>query len=135
MVSAAALPTVTTTVVMDPSRAEQLASWISDTLGAEVIERTQSPAAAIYDYERFMEALRSGWLKHSGDAGLTAHALNAVARIDRFGAARFDRSSPTRSGAPMQTRRVIDALTAAAMVHAQAQMQPEPTVEPMIAYR
>jgi len=123
------------TVVMDPSRAEQLASWISDTLGAEVIERTQSPAAAIYDYERFMEALRSGWLKHSGDAGLTAHALNAVARIDRFGAARFDRSSPTRSGAPMQTRRVIDALTAAAMVHAQAQMQPEPTVEPMIAYR
>jgi hypothetical protein len=58
-----------------------------------------------------------------------------VARVDRFGAARFDRSSPTRYGGPEQERRVIDALTAAAMVNAQASMQPEPSFEPMVAYR
>lgn len=123
------------TVVMDPSRAEQLGAWIEETFGATVISRNATPALAVYDYEKFMEALRSGWLKHSGDAGLTKHALNAVARIDRFGAARFDRSSPTRYGGPEQERRVIDALTAAALVHAQAQMQPEPVPEPMVALR
>ncbi len=123
------------TVVMDPSRAEQLGAWIEETFGSTVIARGQTPALAVYDYERFMEALRSGWLKHSGDPVLTCHALNAVARIDRFGAARFDRSSPTRSGAPEQERRVIDALTAAAMVHAQASMQPAPEVVPMVAFR
>ena len=123
------------TVVMDPSRAEQLGAWIEETFGATVIARGASPAMAVHDYERFMEALRSGWLKHSGDAGLTRHALNAVARVDRFGAARFDRSSPTRAGGPAQERRVIDALTAAAMVHAQAALQPAPEFVPMAAFR
>jgi phage terminase large subunit-like protein len=123
------------TVVMDPSRAEQLGAWIEETFGSTVIARPQSPALAVVDFERFMEGLRTGSLKHSGDAGLTRHALNAVARVDRFGAARFDRSSPTRYGGPEQERRVIDALTAAAMVNAQASMQPEPSFEPMVAYR
>jgi phage terminase large subunit-like protein len=123
------------TVVMDPSRAEQLAEWISRTFGSTVISRNQSPALAVVDFEKFMEALRSGWLKHSGDAGLTQHALNAIARVDRFGAARFDRSSPTRYGGPEQERRVIDALTAAAMVNAQASFQPEPEREPMVMWR
>ena len=54
------------------------------------------------------------------------------ARTDRYGAARFDRSSPTRYGGAEQARRVIDALTAAAMVHAQAANQPEPDPEPMV---
>jgi phage terminase large subunit-like protein len=110
------------TVVMDPSRAEQLAEWISDTFGATVIERGQTPALAVVDYERFMEGLRGGWLKHSGDAAMTRHALNAIARVDRYGAARFDRSSPTRNATPEQERRVIDALSAAAMVNAQASL-------------
>jgi phage terminase large subunit-like protein len=108
------------TVVMDPSKAEQLASWIEETFGSTVIARGASPALAVVDYERFMEGLRTGTLKHCGDEGLTQHALNAIARMDRYGATRFDRPNPTRYGGPEQERRVIDALTAAAMVHAQA---------------
>jgi len=123
------------TVVMDPSRGEQLGAWIEETFGATVIARGQTAPLAIVDYERFMEALRSGWLKHSGDADMTQHALNAVARIDRFGAARFDRAAATRGGGPQQELRVIDALIAAAMVHAQASFQPEPDLEPLVAFR
>jgi phage terminase large subunit-like protein len=109
------------TVVMDPTKAEQLAVWIADTLGATVIERTQSHSFAVEDYNRFMEALREGWLLHAGDAGLTAHAMNAVARVLPHGDARFDRISSTRQGGNQDVR-VIDALTAAAMVHSTAAM-------------
>jgi phage terminase large subunit-like protein len=108
------------TVVMDPSKAEQLATWISDEFGATVIERGQSNAFAVEDYERFMEALREGWLWHGGDLMLTRHALNAVARLLPHGDARFDRSLQTRHGD--QEVRVIDALTAAAMVHSAGAM-------------
>ena len=118
------------TVVMDTSRAEQLGSWIEAELGATVIDRPQSNLYAAQDYSRFMEALRNGWLKHSGDAGLTSHALNAVARILPRGDARFDRPSQTRISAE-QERRVIDALSAASMVHAQAaEPAPAPEAEP-----
>lgn len=107
------------TVVMDPTRAEQLAEWIRQKLGAKVIERSQTNAFAEVDYARFMEALRSGWLKHTGDRTLMQHVLNAVARVTPFGAARFDRIASMRDAAG-QERRVIDALSAAAMVHAAA---------------
>lgn len=116
------------TVVMDTSRAEQLASWISDEFGATVIDRPQSNKEATQDYDRFMEALRMGWLRHSGDAGLTRHALNAVARVLPQGDARFDRPSQTRQSSE-QDRRVIDALTAAAMVHSFAG---EPALGPVV---
>lgn len=122
------------TVVMDMSRAEQLAAWIVDTLGATVIDRQQTNAQAVDDFDKFMEALRSGWLKHSGDVGLTRHALNAVAKVLPFGDARFDRVSNTRDGGD-QDSRVIDALIAAAMVHSQAASQPETEQEPMLAWR
>lgn len=109
------------TVVIDPSKAEQLASWIEETFGSTVIARGGgSTPEHVMDFERFMEGLRSGRLKHGSDAGLTKHALNAIARVDRFGVARFDRPSPTRHGGPEQERRVIDALTAGAAVHAQS---------------
>lgn len=104
------------TVVMDMSLAEQLAAWIESELGAEVIDAGQSNAAAARDYTKFMEALRNGWLKHTGDRALTEHVLNAIARVLPYGDARFDRPDRSRSG-PGQTRRVIDALTAAASVH------------------
>ena len=48
-----------------------------------VIDRQQTNPFAVEDYDRFMEALRNGWLQHAGDADLTSHALNA----DRQGAA------------------------------------------------
>jgi phage terminase large subunit-like protein len=104
------------TVVMDTSRAEQLAAWIEDELGCTVIDRQQTNAMACLDYARFMEALRSGWLRHSGDQGMKRHALNAIARILPGGDARFDRPAANRRS-PDQDRRVIDALTAASMVH------------------
>lgn len=111
------------TVVMDMSRAEQLAEWIQAEIGAVVVERSQSNKFAAEDYDRFMEALRSGWLKHSGDRALTQHALNAIARVLPFGDAKFERPSQTRS-AGEQDRRVIDALVAAAMVNAVAGAKP-----------
>lgn len=107
------------TVVMDMSKAEQLATWIERELGATVIDRSQGNVAAILDYDRFMEALREGWLHHSGDAELTKHALNAVSRMLPGGDVRFERPSTTREGGD-QERRVIDALVAAAMGHTSA---------------
>jgi phage terminase large subunit-like protein len=104
------------TVVMDISRAEQLSVWIADELEALVIDRAQTNAFAVEDYNRFLEALREGWLKHTGGLDLTRHALNAVARVLPRGDARFDRPSTTRSGGEQELR-VIDALQAAAMVH------------------
>ncbi len=110
------------TVVMDMSNAEQLASWIEAEFSARVVDRAQTNQFAAEDYSLFMEGLRNGWLKHSGDPGLTQHALNAVARILPTGDARFDRPSQTRQGGD-QERRVIDALTAASQVHATAVKQ------------
>jgi hypothetical protein len=54
-------------------------------------------------------------LKHTGLPEAARHALNAVARVLPLGDARFDRPSQTRQGGD-QDRRVIDALSAAAMV-------------------
>jgi phage terminase large subunit-like protein len=126
------------TVVMDMSQAEQLAAWIQAELGAVVVDRGTGNADAVVDYASFMEALRMGWLKHTGDLGLKRHALNAVARVLPLGDPRFWRSSTTRQGGNRvdvhgaQERRVIDALTAAAMVHAIAAGQE--VAEPMVAF-
>ena len=122
------------TVVMDTSKAEQLAEWIRETLGCEVVDRAQTNPFAVMDYERFMEALRNGWLKHAGDAGLTKHVLNAIARILPQGDTRFDRPSRRRHGAG-QDRRVIDALTAASMVHTTASAGSAEEIDVMIGWR
>jgi phage terminase large subunit-like protein len=116
------------TVAMDTSRAEQLASWIEKTTGAIVIDRAQTIPMAVIEFDQFMEALRQGWLKHTGDAGLTAHVLNAIADVLPRGDAKFERSSPSRHGQE-QDRRVIDALKAASMVHAVALILAPPAAE------
>ena len=103
------------TVVMDLSRAEQLATWIGKALGATVIDRAQTNMWAVQDYDYFMQALRSGWLRHTGDAALTSHVMNAIAKVLPFGDTRFDRPSASRTDVEAQDRRVIDALTAASM--------------------
>lgn len=108
------------TVVMDTARAEQLAEWISKEFNVYVIDRAQTNEKAVEDYERFMQALREGWLKHVSDADLTRHALNAIARVLPTGAARFDRPHTSRLGEGKQDQRVIDALVAAAMAHSMA---------------
>jgi phage terminase large subunit-like protein len=122
------------TVVMDSSHAEQLGMWIESELGATVIDRQQTNALAVEDYERFMEALRNGWLKHPNDPVFTQHVLNAVTRILPHGDARFDRPSASRRDVSEQDVRVIDGLTAASMVHAMAATQPDEQ-EVMVAWR
>jgi phage terminase large subunit-like protein len=117
------------TVVMDISRAEGLREWMEETLGVRVLDRSQSNAAAVEDYSLFVEALANGWMLHQGDQALTQHVLNAVAKTLPFGDVRFDRPSSSRQGGN-QSARVIDALTAASMVHTEAvreyQVEPEP---------
>jgi phage terminase large subunit-like protein len=105
------------TVVMDVTRAEDIASWIRSELGAEVVEWTQGNENEVLEYERFMTGLRVGWLFHSGDRGLTRHVMNAVGRMLPNGKTKFERPSTTRQGGDQESR-VIDALKAAAMVNA-----------------
>jgi phage terminase large subunit-like protein len=119
------------TVVMDTSRAEQLGRWLEDEIGANVIERPQTIPAEVEEYDRFMEALRMGWLKHSGDPGLTRHALNAIARMLPRGDHVFDR--PFKGQQADQNRRVFDALKAASMVLAEATVE-APVEEPIAAW-
>jgi phage terminase large subunit-like protein len=104
------------TVVMDMSRAEDIAAWIEDELGVTVIDRGQGNKDAVADYEAFMDGLRNGTLKHTGCHGLRAHVLHAIARRLPGGDHRFDRPSTVRQNVRAQDRRVIDALTGAAMV-------------------
>lgn len=104
------------TVVMDLSKAEDVAAWIEDELGCNVEDRGQSNQFAVRDFEAFMDGLRNGTVRHTGDAGLRSHVLNAVARRLPGGDYRFDRPSTVRQNARAQDRRVIDGLTAAAMV-------------------
>ena len=105
---------------MDTSNGMDIAAWIEDELGCEVVDRGQSNAYHCADYKSFMEALRQGWLKHTRDENLTRHALNAIARPATYGDLRFDRPHRSRESRHKQDVRVIDALTAAAMVHTEA---------------
>lgn len=103
------------TVVMDMHHAEDIAAWIEDTLAITVIDHAHGQSRThVQDYAAFTEALRNGTLKHTGDPGLRAHVLNAIARRLPGGDYRFDRPSSVRGNAKAQDRRVIDALTAAA---------------------
>jgi phage terminase large subunit-like protein len=109
------------TVVMDMTNGEQLSQWIQEELGARVIDRKQTNSLATLDYARFMEALREGWLHHTGDPGLTSHALNAIAVVLPGGDTKFYRPKDSRTVNQTLSRlRVIDALVAAAMVHSTA---------------
>jgi phage terminase large subunit-like protein len=112
-----------TTVVIDIERAEDIAAWMEDEYGVIVIDRPQGNAYAAGDYESFTKALRNGTLKHTNHSGLRAHVMHAVTRELPNDKRRFDRPSQSRSRRK-QERRVIDALTAAAMVNNYA-MNPE----------
>jgi len=114
-------------VVMDPTDGEHHAAWCKRELGARVLERKRTPANAEVEYARFMESLREGWLKHPGDSVFTQQVMNAIAKMTPFGASRFDEShAARRQDAPAQETRVIDALSAASMVLAAANDEPEP---------
>lgn len=120
------------TVVLSIERAgTMLADWIAEEFGAQVVDRGQTQQYAVQDYESFMEALRNGWLKHAGDSLLTRHVMNGVARTLPDGRAKFER--PSRAESVDQEQRVIDALTAAAAVHATASAVQAPPPEPLVA--
>jgi hypothetical protein len=105
------------TVVIDMHQAEDIAHWIEDELGIPVIDHDHRRATThVADYSAFMEGLRNGTLKHTGDPGLRSHVLHAIAHRLPGGDYRFRRPSESRSSALMQDMRVIDALSAAAMV-------------------
>lgn len=106
-------------VVMDMTKAQDVAQWISDELGATVVDHQQSNEWKAKDYDAFTEALREGWLKHTGDPMLRRHVMNAIARKLPGDKYRFDRPVPSRNAAK-QDHRVIDALDAAAMVNLMA---------------
>jgi phage terminase large subunit-like protein len=106
-------------LVMDISNANDIAGWAANELGCEVVDRSQTQSFAIMDYEYFMEALRSGWLRQPANPEFTRHVMNALAQTLPSGDARFARPARTRvKSTELQDRRVIDALVAASMVHA-----------------
>ena len=105
------------TVVMDMSRANDIAQWLRDEIGCEVIDRGQGNTLQVVEYESFMEGLRIGALRHTGGVQLRQHVMNAIARPVPGDKRVFDRPSTSRSAA-YQDVRVIDALKAASMVHA-----------------
>lgn len=119
-------------VVMDREKAENLASWLEEELGVEVIERGRTNQPAGEDFERFMEGLRQGWVKHTRHPGFRQHAMNAVVRHLPGDRKRFDRPMSSRMNVREQDRRVIDALDAATMVHTVA-VGDLSTVEPLVA--
>lgn len=103
-------------VVMDMHRAEDISHWIEDEMGLLVMDKAQQQTSThVHDYAAFMDGLRNGTLKHTGDPDLRAHVLNAIARRLPGGDYRFDRPNTSRGSNRMQDKRVIDGLTAAAM--------------------
>jgi phage terminase large subunit-like protein len=118
-------------VVMDPDRAAEIAQWLEDDLGIEPTVHGQG-VEMFAAYEKFMEAVRNGWLRHPRDPVFTEHVLNAVAKVLPDGRTRFDRPSESRAQSG-QRRRVIDGLIAAAMVHNGAMGGAAPLV-PMVAF-
>jgi phage terminase large subunit-like protein len=111
-----------------------LGQWVEDELGVQVIEHSQRQTVQAEDYQLFTEALGLGWLKHSGDAGLTRHALNAVARTMPGGQVKFERPFRNPGSNADQRLRVIDALVAAAMAHTVAVEMMGPSGEVMAAF-
>lgn len=106
-------------IVVDPSYSQDMVAWLRDEFGGEnVIEHSQGDVQQAIDCARFMEGLRTGGLAHSADSVLTRHAMNANIKDLPGGRQKFVRKSGSRDA--KQDERVIDALVAAAMVHAAA---------------
>ncbi|MCR4339219.1 MAG: terminase large subunit [Gemmatimonadaceae bacterium] len=123
------------TVAMDTSDGVDLAQWIADEIGCEVIDRAQTNSMFVMDYDRFTEALRERWLWHTGGPGLTRHVLNAVAQMLPGGDVRFQRPKKNRRSS-YQDMRVIDALSAACFIHTTmaAELSAPATSEPFFAF-
>jgi phage terminase large subunit-like protein len=103
--------------VLDPSAGgEELASWLEEELGIEVIAHSQKSQPMALAAGRFMESLRDGTQKHVKDPDFTRHVLNAVAHELPDGTFKFVRPVSSRSSQDEAPRREIDALIGGAMI-------------------
>jgi hypothetical protein len=101
---------------MDPSAGgEQLAAWLEDELGVQVVSHSQKSEPMALAAARFAETLSDGRQKHVHDPVFTRHVLNAVAKDLPDGRFKFVRPAESRIGA-RASRREIDTLIAACMV-------------------
>lgn len=122
------------TVVMDEAAGgAQMVEWLEDELGVNVVAHSQTHAPMALAYERWMEALREGWMWHTGDREFARHVLNALAKMLPGGQTRFDRPQRSRNST-QQDRRVIDALIAACMVHSVAVEELAPASPPLAVW-
>ena len=120
-------------VVMDKTKAEDIAGWLESELGVTVVDRGQTNSFQVMDYKFWMEAVGKRWIKHTGDRTFRTHVLNAVARKTEGENYRFDRPSTSRNTkGGRQDRRVIDALTAGSMIH--TTMAAEFSAEPAVGW-
>lgn len=104
-------------VVMDPAAGgEQIAGWLEDELGVQVVSYSQKSGPMAEAAEMFMETLRDGSQKHVHDPDFTRHVLNAVAKEQPDGKFKFVRPVTSRASTDEAPRREIDALIAAAIV-------------------
>lgn len=128
------------TVVMDGAAGgKQMAEWLETELGARVIVHSNGNQAQALATQRFYEGLRAEppTLQHTGHPDLTAHVLNAVARLLPRGDVVFDRATRTRAAAG-QDQRVIDGLSASSAVHSVAVAEagePQPAQIDVSEYR
>jgi phage terminase large subunit-like protein len=110
-------------VVVDPENDGEVIAQDLEDVGFEVIAHSQKPQVMALAAERFYAAVREGKLRHPDDSQLNRHVLNAVRRSTEDGRWRFVKESK-------QSKKVIDGLIAAAMVHSVAVgwVSPEPLV-------
>lgn len=117
-----------TVVVLDPENdGEVIAQDIEDELDLAVVAHSQKPAVMAQAAERFYAAVREGNLRHPRDDSLTRHVLNGHRKATDDGRWRFVKENK-------QSRKVIDALIAAAMVHNVAIDESAEPVVPMAAW-
>jgi hypothetical protein len=95
------------------SRSGSRATSASDRHPAAADERVR-----IEDYDNWMQAMRDKVLRHTGHREFRRHVLNAIARrMPGTSTGSTGRTTSRNTKAGRQERRVIDALTAASMVH------------------
>jgi phage terminase large subunit-like protein len=97
-------------VVVDPENDGEIIAQDLEDAGFEVVAHSQKPAPMAQAAERFYAAIREGKLRHPRDPDLSRHVLNAKRKATDDGRWRFVKESK-------QSRKVIDALIAAAMAH------------------
>jgi hypothetical protein len=101
------------TVVIDPENDGEVVAQDLEDLGFELVAHSQKQAPMALAAERFSAAVREGKVRHPKDATLTRHVLNGHAKATDDGRWRFVKENK-------QSRKVIDALIASAMVHSVA---------------